>query len=166
MTVLSSVVCFSLLGIGMLAGLQGIIGLIWKPQAVGLGSGGGAFFQLVFGFFGMPFLALVAATVLAPAPSANHPAPKSWAISSSDGWGCRSLDTMDRFGRLRRDGDRDAFGHLLIDMHRSGECRSFDGGQKVVIGETKLLSGMTKVRVAGEASEYWVPTGYVSEVRP
>lgn len=87
--------------------------------------------------------------------------PRRYIIEGDEVFGCRTRPTMERFLRLRSDGDKAAFGRILMESYRSGECRDLLRNQIVYLSDTAVLSGLVKVRPEGGIDELWLLSGAV-----
>jgi hypothetical protein len=84
-------------------------------------------------------------------------------ISRDASFGCLSRDTYEKLVDLAVQGDNVAFQKLLTAAFLTGECIPFERGQTVYIEDTKLFSGMVKVRPSGEVQGYWTAIEAVAQ---
>jgi hypothetical protein len=75
---------------------------------------------------------------------------------SGDKWfGCTSQEYFEKLVGYAVDGDNDAFINALAAGIYIGTCTLFEDGEAVYIEDTKIFSGLVKVRRPGETIEYW-----------
>ena len=70
--------------------------------------------------------------------------------------GCRSRDTMLRVFELVDQKDLAAADRVFSDGIRTGECKVFAEGEKVVIEERQASSGLSRIHDTGFPTPYWV----------
>ncbi len=72
--------------------------------------------------------------------------------------GCKTLEFYNRLRQYAVDKDLEAFKQGLTAGILLGECTLFKRGEVVFVVDTKILSGLVKVRRKGRLEEYW--TGF------
>ena len=76
-------------------------------------------------------------------------APGTW-------FGCIERGTIEMIATYRAKHDTDAATKELNAGIRTGRCTIFRAGESVVVTETTVIAGVTKIRRAGDTTEYWV----------
>ncbi|MFI9651511.1 hypothetical protein ABGV17_05890 [Guyparkeria sp. GHLCS8-2] len=96
-------------------------------------------------------------------PTAENAPPQ---VASSSGWyrfaessivGCKSRGDYDRLASFAASGDKAAFARSLSAHRLRGECRMFNAGDVVFLGD--LSFSMRKLRPHGQTDAYWVSAG-------
>lgn len=64
--------------------------------------------------------------------------------------GCRSEDDLDKFYRMRSDGDQQAIINLVL----SGRCRVLEAGTRAFLSKAHWTTA--EIRMPGEADDIWV----------
>ena len=70
--------------------------------------------------------------------------------------GCYDRGLMERATGLRDDSRRADFDALLSTALDDGECRRLPAGLVVIVEDSDILAGLTKVRAQGEPQAVWV----------
>ena len=87
--------------------------------------------------------------------STNAPAEPETHVITQDIWGCRDETVLSRISTLKAQGDSAATVNYLRAQIDAGQCITLDRGDTVYLMGSRLLSGITKVRKAGQSAEYW-----------
>jgi hypothetical protein len=109
---------------------------------------------------------IVIAIVIGVASSGDGGSPQqsSSSVSTQSGlkvingdhrFGCTDRDYFGRVVRYAVDNDQAAFSRALSAGMMSGECTLFQNGERVYLTDTRIFSGLIKVRRQGETAEYW-----------
>jgi hypothetical protein len=75
---------------------------------------------------------------------------------------CPTRSILERAIKYNVEGDMHAFNTLLW----RGPCKYLDKGETVYLEDTKLFSGMAKIRCSGEDKTYWTPIESISSAPP
>ncbi|NLJ26385.1 MAG: hypothetical protein GX433_00015 [Deltaproteobacteria bacterium] len=70
--------------------------------------------------------------------------------------GCKSREYTDKLSGYVAAKDSEAFKKALMAGYLTGECVPFKQGERVIITDTALFSGLMKIRRKGDINEYWV----------
>lgn len=70
--------------------------------------------------------------------------------------GCKDWATWTQLGKLVAQGDKEAFGKVLIPALALDTCRRFKAGDRTFLHDTAIFSGSTCMRPKGETACYWV----------
>lgn len=76
-------------------------------------------------------------------------------IIGDNRFGCVNKEYFDKLTKLVSQGDKNAFGKGLVAGLTTGQCVMFHNGEEVFLEDTKLFSGMAKIRKTGEFQGYW-----------
>ena len=76
-------------------------------------------------------------------------APGTWV-------GCINRGALEQIAAYRAKQDVDAATKEQNAAIRTGRCTTFKTGESVIVTETTMIAGVTKIRRAGETAEYWV----------
>ena len=76
-------------------------------------------------------------------------APGTWV-------GCVDRGALEQIATYRAKKDIEAATKELSAGIRTGRCTVFKDGESVVVTETTVIAGVTKIRRAGGTTEYWV----------
>lgn len=79
----------------------------------------------------------------------------SKAISSNGYYGCVDRAKFDELMRYITQGDQAAFSNALAQSIAHGESTLFEAGERVFVMDTKIFSGMVRIRREGETTSYW-----------
>jgi hypothetical protein len=82
-------------------------------------------------------------------------APARRNVISGEWYGCVSRDQFEKLTRYAVQKDAEAFKRGLAGGIFEGTCVMFTDSEAVVVVESAMLSGMLKVRRAGQTEEYW-----------
>lgn len=83
---------------------------------------------------------------------ASAPKPGNvWYATGKDPIACPSRSILDQAVKYNAEGDMHAFNSLLW----RGPCTFLNKGEKLFLEDTKLLSGLAKIRRPGNAETYW-----------
>jgi hypothetical protein len=96
----------------------------------------------------LTFSSILMFSTVSYADSANY-------IKKDGYFGCKSLEYREKLGMLVAQGDRETFAKGLYSGVAAGVCVLFDPGDKVYIVDTKVFSGLVKVRPQGDMDGYW-----------
>lgn len=69
--------------------------------------------------------------------------------------GATSKETFEKLSKYAAQKDEAAFGKFVSAGAASGEMTLFKDGEKVILMDTAIFSGLVKVRRPGELAEYW-----------
>lgn len=69
--------------------------------------------------------------------------------------GCSDEQSYDRLSALAAQKDMEAFAKALHISTVSGQCLTFDKGAVVFLEDTKIFSGMVRIRPKGNLRSYW-----------
>lgn len=75
---------------------------------------------------------------------------------TQDTWGCQQRETLAHITELRAQGDMEATTAALSAGIDAQDCITLDRGDEVYLADTAVLSGLSKVRKAGQTAAYWV----------
>ena len=95
-------------------------------------------------------LAAVSLLLVAPAGAQERK------IASGTWIGCVNRGALQQIATYRAKKDTDAATKELSAGIRTGRCTVFKEGESVVVTETTVIAGVTKIRRAGDTTEYWV----------
>lgn len=76
-------------------------------------------------------------------------------ISGEHWFGCSDREVYEKLVGFAADKDTEAFNSGLAAQLLSGQCKTFQSGETVIIADTAIFSGMVKVRPKGDVTEYW-----------
>lgn len=71
-------------------------------------------------------------------------------------WGCQQRETLAHITELRAQGDTKPTTAALSAGIDAQDCITLDVGDKVYLVDAAVLSGLSKVRKAGQTAAYWV----------
>jgi hypothetical protein len=76
-------------------------------------------------------------------------------IKGQDWFGASSRELFEKLGKFAVQKDSAAFGKLMTAGLLTGETTMFKDGEKVILMDTAIFSGLVKVRREGEVAEFW-----------
>ena len=71
-------------------------------------------------------------------------------------WGCQQRSTLAHITELRAQGDTQATTAALSAGIDAQDCVTLDVGDEVYVVDAAVLSGLSRVRKAGQTAAYWV----------
>ena len=71
-------------------------------------------------------------------------------------WGCQQRETLAHITELRAQGDMEATTAALSAGIDAQDCITLDRGDEVYLADAAVLSGLSRVRKAGQTAAYWV----------
>jgi len=109
------------------------------------------------------YLSILAFLLILASPLA---AQSSRRVADDHRFGCKSEDYMHKLIGYAVDKDLEAFKQGLATGLLLGECTLFKKGEEVFVVDTKIFSGLVKVRRKGKIEEYWTNTETLKRQRP
>ena len=79
-------------------------------------------------------------------------------ITQDNIFGCKTQEYFEKLRTIAQSGDNVAFRKGYVMGVTAGECDMLKKGTKVDVTETKVFSGLNKVRPMGDINEYWTIT--------
>ena len=76
-------------------------------------------------------------------------------ISGGSQLGCADAEYYEQLVSYAVQGDMEAFEQALTQAAYAGVCIAFESGESVYLEDTKIWSGLTKVRRPGDTVGYW-----------
>lgn len=70
-------------------------------------------------------------------------------------FGCTDRDYFEKIVGYAVQKDQEAFNRALADGMLAGLCTLFTSGETVYLADTRIFSGLVRVRRRGETAEYW-----------
>ena len=106
---------------------------------------------------------LLAAYILTPRDSGQATQESAPSTASApthrmtqDTWGCQQQGTLAHITELRAQGDMEATTAALSAGIDAQDCITLDRGDEVYLTDAAVLSGLSRVRKAGQTAAYWV----------
>ena len=106
---------------------------------------------------------LLAALILTPRDSGQAAQESTPSTASTpahrmtqDTWGCQQRETLAHITELRAQGDSKATVAALSAGIDARDCITLDRGDEVYLADAAVLSGLSRVRKAGQTAAYWV----------
>lgn len=79
--------------------------------------------------------------------------------------GCKNRETLERASNFAAVGDTDAFALIIAGGLTNGDCIQFSAGERVIITEHRIFSGLRRIRKSGSIYEYWILAESVKQDR-